>query len=261
MSLSKKCERRSLSCSTAVTCRQSRRRGSRAGCRASPTAPRATRRLAGLVAARTSSLLERVEQLLDRRSRASSGSDVARRRRAQAHRCASRGLLVCDGVTRSSAPAVTSAARTAARSLRVERHERQRSTFSHLPIIASAALTGIGFDSTNAARIHGSSAMMDLARRGEVARARRARRAAPSTSARRSTSPRRCRRRRAPSPGSVSSSSPERTLKSRRAVPDDLARSAQIARRLLHADDVRGCSASSSVVFASMLLPVRPGTL
>ena len=59
---------------------------------------------------------------------------------------------------------------------------------------------------------------------------------------------------------SVSSSSPESTVNSPGRPRMMSAICAELPRRLLHRRD-SGVFASSSVVFASMLLPVRPGTL
>src|SRR6185312_11608208 len=60
-------------------------------------------------------------------------------------------------VAHANAPAVTNAARTSADSSWRSGTNGRRTTLPARPSIASAALTGMGFDSMNAARIHGDN--------------------------------------------------------------------------------------------------------
>src|SRR5262249_194803 len=96
---------------------------------------------------------ERVQQHVDRLTR-------VRRQRLTRRRASERldsALQIPDVDVHVNAPAETSAARTVPLFASFNATTAKRSTFRIPPTIDSAAFTGSGLDSANAARIHGSS--------------------------------------------------------------------------------------------------------
>ena len=104
-------------------------------------------------AARTSPRFERVEQLVD------DALGVGGKRVAAPASPRSSSMRVARSPIEftASAPAASAPSAPRRRACRFIGTSGRRSTFCVRPIIASAALAGIGFDSMNAARIHGSS--------------------------------------------------------------------------------------------------------
>ena len=136
-----------------------------------------------------------------------------------------------------------------------------RNTSSHSPIAAIANFTGPGFDSMKLPSSNGSSRVVHRRARRRSRRAPPLRPSAPSRPGSRSTPPRSSRARRSPSAAASAHRRRDSTRKSSGTARQISAICCHVARRFLHADDVRDRRRAARTVAGSMLQPVRPGTL
>ena len=216
-------------------------------------APRAPRRAPARRAAASTTVLARRSGSA-RRRRASPRARSMRSARSTARR---RSAVM----RRQRAPAARERrARRAAACASVERHERKAQHVLDRAHHRQRRLHRNRVRLDERRRASTASGAVQRARAGEVA-ARRTRR----TSSRHRAAASRCDTTEiTPSPpaamtASVSASSPDSTAKSGGPVAQDRPRSAQVARRFLHRDDVRDARRARASSRASMLLPVRPG--